>query len=676
MRLAAVTLDLETISGRVQTNQSFRAPIFYDSDNTGYYVDPNGTSNVLHMTIDGLLLQDSTNRSGLLSVDRKGTSDWTGYSIAHSGTSHWSLMGQEGVFGAYDDANNEWIWQYIENGRLELRYNGATQGETANGYFLANNQMRAPIFYDSANTAYYVDPASTSVFNAIQADVVDSSNAADPLELCYTTGPEVRIGAGGGTKPIVAGTYARPSADTGYLDGRYGSASSNSTVNPIYCISTSYAPTSSTALGSMYGIGYADGASSGVWSGGGWGMYAVANGTVRHFLDGSNGIGYATGSYRAPIFYDSNNTAYYLDPASNSYLDHIYANNYVNRQSVSDDSGFGLYFNSDKSTAYAIYRESGAWSYPYPDLRIGFHTGIKIGANASYEGIRFYTDYDMVTQVMSVNNSGDGLGASNVYVNNSLQAGSSLRAPIFYDSNNTGYYVDPASTTVLNTVQVGYFTSLSDVRGTIFRDYNDTSYYVDPASTSVCSTVQSIEFQNAAGDGRGHRFWASDSYKIYMSSTGNGTWGGRVAGETTSDYNMYFRMTGGTNRGFVFRAGASGTTNVAGIDASGNGYFTGSITATGNVTAYSDIRVKDNVEQIGGALERLQAIRGVTYTRNDLDDKERRYAGVIAQEIEEVLPEAVFDNGDRKAVDYNATIGLLIEAIKELKAEVETLKKG
>jgi hypothetical protein len=100
----------------------------------------------------------------------------------------------------------------------------------------------------------------------------------------------------------------------------------------------------------------------------------------------------------------------------------------------------------------------------------------------------------------------------------------------------------------------------------------------------------------------------------------------------------------------------------------------GSIVAAGNVTAYSDIRIKANVETIPGALDKLDQIRGVTYTRTDLDDKEQRYAGVIAQEIEAVLPEAVRDLGNIKAVDYNATIALLIQAVKELQTEVETVK--
>jgi hypothetical protein len=84
----------------------------------------------------------------------------------------------------------------------------------------------------------------------------------------------------------------------------------------------------------------------------------------------------------------------------------------------------------------------------------------------------------------------------------------------------------------------------------------------------------------AAANGNGPRFWGSDNYKIYMSSTGDGTWGGRL--DATSDYNMYFRMSSGTNRGFVFR---NNVTNVAQIDGSGNFISNGYITAANRVVA-------------------------------------------------------------------------------------------
>ena len=99
------------------------------------------------------------------------------------------------------------------------------------------------------------------------------------------------------------------------------------------------------------------------------------------------------------------------------------------------------------------------------------------------------------------------------------------------------------------------------------------------------------------------------------------------------------------------------------------------LTVSGNVTAYSDARLKENVELIPDALEKVQKLRGVTFTRNDHKDTERRHVGVIAQEVEAVLPEAVWDGEEGiKNVAYGNMVGLLIEAVKELKAEVEELK--
>ena len=103
----------------------------------------------------------------------------------------------------------------------------------------------------------------------------------------------------------------------------------------------------------------------------------------------------------------------------------------------------------------------------------------------------------------------------------------------------------------------------------------------------------------------------------------------------------------------------------------------GSLTASGNITAYSDSRLKENVEVIPNALDKVLQIRGVTFTRNDQEDKETRYAGVIAQEVEAVLPEVVAEDDEGiKNVAYGNIVGLLIEAIKDLKAEVEELKDG
>ena len=94
------------------------------------------------------------------------------------------------------------------------------------------------------------------------------------------------------------------------------------------------------------------------------------------------------------------------------------------------------------------------------------------------------------------------------------------------------------------------------------------------------------------------------------------------------------------------------------------------------VSSSSDIRYKDNVTTLTGSLLKLGKIRGVEYDWNDKQDSYKGHdVGVIAQEVEEVLPEAIVDRENGyKAVRYERIIPLLIESIKELKARVEELE--
>ena len=117
------------------------------------------------------------------------------------------------------------------------------------------------------------------------------------------------------------------------------------------------------------------------------------------------------------------------------------------------------------------------------------------------------------------------------------------------------------------------------------------------------------------------------------------------------------------------RVGINDTTPSYALD------VTGDIRATSDVIAFSDARVKENVETIDSALDKVNKLRGVSYNRNDIEDKSKKI-GVIAQEVLEVLPEVVqLDDNDRYSVAYGNMAGLFIEAIKELKAEIEELKK-
>jgi len=342
---------------------------------------------------------------------------------------------------------------------------------------------------------------------------------------------------------------------------------------------------------------------------------------------------------------------------------------------------------------------------------------------------------------------------------------------------------------------------------------HDSRYYTETESNTRYfrrDSSNDVDVRLASGNGRGLRFWDSDSYKIWMSATTDATWGGRL--DSTSDYNMYFRMTGGTNRGFVFQnsttevfqiestgqvrtasnniyangnlvwhqgndgsgSGLDADTvdgyqflSTQGISAVGNfgqwqGHSTytdfnasisywgwnyvqantnapnstsaqwyrnrvslgseyglnyssshywlemayprtnnttaghmwvrtcengsvggwtqvgsniiGNSSATGTVTASSDIRLKTNIETISDALNKVLDLRGVEFDRPDLDGSPR-HIGVIAQEVENVIPEVVFDGADGyKKVAYGNLTAVLIEAVKEQQKQIDELR--
>lgn len=135
--------------------------------------------------------------------------------------------------------------------------------------------------------------------------------------------------------------------------------------------------------------------------------------------------------------------------------------------------------------------------------------------------------------------------------------------------------------------------------------------------------------------------------------------------------------------GLALEVGANaevGGSLLVGTNAEIGGYLeVGEVRATGNIiTNYSasDIALKENLQIINNSLDKVSQING--YTFNYIDRPEERVTGVVAQEIEKVLPEVVFDhernNGTYKAVRYDNIIPLLIEAIKELKGKVNDLE--
>ena len=140
---------------------------------------------------------------------------------------------------------------------------------------------------------------------------------------------------------------------------------------------------------------------------------------------------------------------------------------------------------------------------------------------------------------------------------------------------------------------------------------------------------------------------------------------GTTTAATFSGANVTFAGT--INSGAITSsAGLTGTTGTF----SGNITGGGTIVAQGDITAFSDMNLKSDIRTIDNALNKVCDLRGVFYTKDG-----EAGTGVIAQEIENILPEVVH-NGEYKSVAYGNIVGVLIEAIKELRNEVKSLKEN
>lgn len=128
--------------------------------------------------------------------------------------------------------------------------------------------------------------------------------------------------------------------------------------------------------------------------------------------------------------------------------------------------------------------------------------------------------------------------------------------------------------------------------------------------------------------------------------------------------NLYVDMNADDD--IIFRDGNSSNATRFTFDTS-----SGNFTATGNITAYSDAALKSDITTIDNALEKVANMRGVFFNKDG-----ERGTGVVAQEVQKVLPEVVYEGGEYLSVAYGNLVGVLVEAIKDLKTQVEELKNG
>lgn len=194
--------------------------------------------------------------------------------------------------------------------------------------------------------------------------------------------------------------------------------------------------------------------------------------------------------------------------------------------------------------------------------------------------------------------------------------------------------------------------------------------YATSAGSAPNAGNNNTTYNVTAGEGNGLKFWnGSDSYKISMGNSSLYTYG------TVSDYSIKMQMNDAdSGRGFTW--GRISYAPIASLNStSGNMQIAGNFTLGGTLTENSSLRYKKDIVTIEGGLDKVMRMRGVTYLKKETNIKE---VGVIAEEINEILPDLVKYNteGQIDSVSYSRITAVLIEAIKDLKQEINELKNN
>ena len=253
---------------------------------------------------------------------------------------------------------------------------------------------------------------------------------------------------------------------------------------------------------------------------------------------------------------------------------------------------------------------------------------------------------------------------------------------VFTDADHTKLNGIEASADVTDTTNVvAALTAGTNVaiaaNGTISAtDTNTNTTYSAGTGMSLSGTTFNCTIDAPSEVGLGNLSSSGNALSGTFTATGNVNGDGIIQkvsgseiGRLTSSGNTFIIKAGVQNGAMQFQGNDNGSTITALTLDIANA---GAATFNNNVTAYSDERLKTNIKTIDNALDKVSQMRGVTFDRDGVAN-----SGVIAQEFEKIAPELVLTANDEmgtKSVAYGNTVGYLIEAIKELKAEVADLK--
>jgi hypothetical protein len=652
-------------TGVYQTSGDFRAPIFYDSNNTAFYADFNTTGTSIN--IAGSLNAATFNKPAIL-VNSSGTSSagaafgmqqvtsegWTGIFVDFEPNTGWGLY--------HDNPNNFFLFtaetttgQIGSGFTVPSRSSGnrtaytkflvdQTTGDVTVGRVArAQQDMRAPIFYDSDNTAFYFDGAGTTNINAL---------SGNGKEVMLTSDSYLRINQ---SATFVSGTWFGSTLIR--QDGFYAGSNGGTTTSRVAIQSGSF------------------------------------NGTNVINIDGSNGRITATGDMRSPIFYSSSNTTYYVSPASGT---NLYSTFQVSGSHSDSQIGVRLLAsNNGAGTGEVNLRmwcsEPGVtWAWAGFGYNVTNNNGSpggfgRINTNFGQAYMRMSTDGEWYfyntntggtrTQSLYLGTSGAALFGStiqngSVWINNGgnfnaydenirlFNAPNGVSVIAFSATGLSGMpttsilgYSDRMEFRYGNGAQYriynGYTESMGSSRAPIFYDSDNTGYYLNPNGGSYFAG--SVEVANGyfLSNGVGGAMYmtaVSGSFGGYLRTSGH-----MVLDQINAGYNVY--VLDGNSVGVVKNAGSQ------------------------SWSAFSDRTIKTVHSVMEDNLSKLDRINPIYYSFNNFADDKNRI-GLIAQEVQEHFPELVElePKTEKLVLDYTGLIPVLLGAIKELKKEIDTLK--
>jgi Chaperone of endosialidase len=346
------------------------------------------------------------------------------------------------------------------------------------------------------------------------------------------------------------------------------------------------------------------------------------------------------------------------------------------------------------STLLAITNSGGATADHYVRLyasgteRLATTTsGVSITGSANISGQAFFTcGFSTYTT--------DGLFSAQAVYSAVATPGASNRIRFGYNDYGGGQYFGAIGFNANTNFSIGHRYSSDGNYWGMGTGYRGEALILNSSNQVYIPTKLSIGSWDSNGAGLNLRnygvadattdfgFILDRGTKIAWTNGTNGTTGEYIYSQQSSPYAITihsgsYNAFACPNTGHVYINYEAGTCSIGSTSFSTSYklYVTGSIYATGDVIGYSDRRKKENIVTIDNALEKVSALRGVFY--NKINESERNL-GVIAQEVLDIVPEAVSyaKDTDEYGVKYGNIVGLLIEAIKEQQKQIDELKKN